>query len=326
MRVFVTGGSGFIGSALVRRLAGEGHQVVCLVRSPGDASRLGAAPGVSAVAGDLLRVESLEAPLREAELVVHLAGLTKALNREEYLAVNGRATGELARLARRVGVRLERLVYVSSLAVAGPRGAAAPAREGDEPRPITPYGESKLLGEELLEGACGDLPWSVVRPPVVYGPRDRDVYFYFKAASRGLVPLLQGGRLELSIAHVDDVVEAILLAAFGEAAPGRAFYVSDGGVHTSGELARLLLGLAGGGRTFPAPDALLRLAGLCGDLKALVTRRPALLSRDKIRESLQVGWVCSIDRIRAELGFAPRIGLEAGLASTYRWYRENGWL
>jgi dihydroflavonol-4-reductase len=326
LNVFVTGGAGFIGRTLVRKLAQRGHRVVCLVRSAEDASWLSSITGLSAIRGDLARAASLEGPVREAEVVLHLAGLTKALNREEYLAINGRATGALARLVRRSGVRVRRFVYVSSLAVAGPRSSRAPAREEEPPNPITPYGESKLLGEELLRDACGDLPWSVIRPPVVYGPHDRDVYVYFKAAARGIVPLIRGGGLELSIAHVEDVADAILLAAFAEAAEGRTFYVSDGDVHTSAEMARLLLDLAGGGRIYRAPDWLLKLAGLCGDLKALLTRRPALLSSDKIRESCQVGWVCSIDRIQADLGFSPLVDLETGLTSTFRWYKQNGWL
>jgi dihydroflavonol-4-reductase len=324
--LFVTGGTGFIGRALTVRLSQLGHRVTCLVRDAGRRDWMEGCPGVASVRGDLLDPDSYRAALAQAEIVFHLAGLTKARTRREYLETNGEGTGRLAEAAAGPGSRVRKIVYVSSLAVAGPHLAARPAREEEEPRPLTDYGESKLLGEELLRRHCGGVAWAILRPAVVYGPFDRDVFLSFRAAARGFVPLLGGGRLELSLVHVADLVEALTLAAFSARSDGRVYFVSDGQAYTSGEVAATLRELSGGARVLPVPGAVLRLAGLVGDLAAATTRRAALLNSQKVREALQEGWVCSIERIRAELGFAPCIGLENGFRTTFGWYRENGWI
>lgn len=326
MNLFVTGGTGFIGRALASRLSQLGHRVSCLVRDPGRAEWMGECPGLAPVVGNLLVPDSYRTALGQAEIVFHLAGLTKARSRREYLETNGDATGRLAEAAAGRGSRVRKIVYVSSLAVGGPHRAGAPAREEEEPRPITDYGESKQLGEDLLRRRCGGVAWTVVRPPVVYGPFDRDVFHYFRAAARGFVPLLGGGRLELSLLHVADLVEALTLAAFSERSDGRVYFVSDGRVHTSREVATTLQELAHRARVVPVPGAVLRLAGLVGDLVGAATGKAALLNRQKAREALQEGWVCSIERIRAELGFVPSVDLASGFRATFRWYRENGWM
>ncbi len=326
MDLFVTGGAGFIGRALVSRLSQLGHRVSCLVREPGQGQWMADWPGLTPVAGDLLVPGSYRDVLGKSELVFHLAGLTKARTRAAYLETNGEGTGRLAEAAAGRGSRVRKIVYVSSLAVAGPHRAALPAREEAAPRPITHYGESKLLGEELLRRHCGGRAWAVVRPGVVYGPFDKDVFHYFRAAARGFVPLVGGGTLELSLLHVADLVEALTLAAFSERSDGRVYFVSDGESHTTGEMAAILRELVGRARVVPVPGAALRLAGLVGDLVAAATRRGVVLNSQKAREALQEGWVCSIERIREELGFAPRVDLQSGFRATFGWYRENGWM
>jgi len=325
VNVFLTGGTGFIGRNLAVKLARRGHHVRCLVRDPSRASWMGDHPGIEPVRGDIGNPDSLRRWLEGAQAVFHLAGLTKARNREEYLRVNGRGTENVA-AAVAAGGGIRKVLLVSSLAVAGPRTAAKPAREEEEPGPITWYGESKLLGERLFLERCGRLPWTIVRPPVVYGPFDRDVFRYFQAAASGFVPLLRGGTMELSLVHVEDLTDAILLAGFSPEADGKTYYVSDGAVHTTRGLADLLRKILGRGRILPVPAPLLRAAGLLCDAGARLTGKPALLNRQKVRESLQDGWVCSDERIRKELGYAPRVGIEQGFRSTLAWYRENGWL
>jgi len=324
--VFLTGGTGFIGRNLAVKLARRGHHVRCLVRDPAGASWMREHPGLDPVRGDIGDPDSLRRCLEGAEAVFHLAGVTKAASRDEYLRVNGRGTEHVASAVAAADERIRKVLLVSSLAVAGPRTAANPAREEDEPGPITWYGESKLLGERLLLERCGHLPWTIVRPPVVYGPFDRDVFLYFKAAASGFVPLLRGGTMELSLVHVEDLTDAILLAGFSPEAHGKRYYVSDGAVHTTRGLADLLRMILGRGAILPVPASLLRAAGLLCDAGARLTGKPALLNGQKVRESLQDGWVCSDERIRKELGYAPRVGIEHGFRSTLAWYRENGWI
>jgi nucleoside-diphosphate-sugar epimerase len=322
---FVTGATGFIGRALALRLAAAGTPVLALVRDPTRAGDLAAAPGVEIVRGGLGDRALLRELAARAGVVYHLAGLTSARSRAEFLAVNAAATGALA-AASAAAPDPPQFVYVSSLAVAGPRTAADPAREDDPPAPITPYGESKLRGEELLAREGAGLRRVVVRPPWVYGPGDRQSLPLFRMAARGFFPAVRGGCMEVSLVHVDDLVEALVLAGASPRAAGRVYYATDGAVHTVAEIGAALLAASGGGRTVRVPGLALRLAGLAGEAASLITRRPVLLGRHKACEGLQEGWVCDDARIRAELGYRPRTGLAEGVAATLVWYRRHGWL
>jgi nucleoside-diphosphate-sugar epimerase len=321
----VTGASGFIGRALVARLAASGAPVLALVRDPARAGDLAALPGVELVRGDLRDRGLLRGLTARAGLVYHLAGLTSARGRDEFMAVNGEATGALAAAAAAAPAP-PKIVFVSSLAAAGPRPAARPAREEDPPAPVTAYGESKLLGEELLRREGRGVRWTVVRPPWVYGPGDRATLALFRLAARGFFPNVRGGCMEISLVHVDDLVGALVLAGEAARADGRVYYAADGAAHTIAELGRALLAARGGGRAVPVPGAVFRLLGLAGEASARLMGRPPLLGRDKACEGLQQGWVCDDARIRRELGYRSCVALAEGVAATLAWYRRAGWL
>jgi nucleoside-diphosphate-sugar epimerase len=321
----VTGATGFIGRALVLRLAAGGTKVLALVRDPARAGDLAAAPGVELVRGDIRDEAALRDLAGRAGVLYHLAGLTSARSRGEFMAVNAAATGALAAAASRAAAP-PKLVLVSSLAVAGPRTAARPAREDDPPAPLNGYGASKLRAEESLRREGAGLRWTIVRPPWVYGPGDRATLSLFRMAARGFFPGVRGGCMQVSLVHVDDLVEALLLAGGSPAADGRIYYAADGAVHTVAALGRALLAAAGGGRAVHVPGFVLRGMGLAGEAAALFTRRAPLLGWDKACEGLAAGWVCDDARIRAELGYRSRVGLEGGAAATLSWYRTHGWL
>jgi dihydroflavonol-4-reductase len=321
----VTGATGFIGRALVARLASSGVPVLALVRDLARAGDLAALPGVELVRGDLRDRELLRGLTVRAGLVYHLAGLTSARGRDEFMAVNGEATGALAAAAAAAPAP-PKIVFVSSLAVAGPRPAARPAREDDPPTPANAYGESKLLGEELLRREARGARWTIVRPPWVYGPGDRATLALFRLAARGFFPSVRGGCMEISLVHVGDLVEALVLAGGSAAADGRVYYAADGATHTVAELGRALLTACGGGRSIPVPGAVFRFLGLAGEAAAWAMRRPPQLGWDKACAGLQEGWVCDDARIRRELGYRSRVGLAEGVAGTLSWYRGHRWL
>ena len=321
----VTGATGFIGRALALRLAASGTHVLALVRDTARAGNLASTPGIELVRGDL-RDPAVRSDLTaRAGIVYHLAGLTSARTRREFLAVNADATGALAAAAARSPTP-PKLVLVSSLSVAGPRTAERPAREDDPPAPMNGYAESKLRGEELLRSEGAGLRWTIVRPPWVYGPGDRATLALFRLAARGFFPSVRGGCMEISLVHVHDLVEALVLAGEAAAADGRIYYVADGEAHTVAQLGRALLAACGGGRALHVPGFVFRFMGLAGEAAAWLTSRAPLLGRDKTCEGLQPGWVCDDARIRAELGYCSRVNLAEGVAVTLAWYRTQGWV
>ncbi len=181
MKAIVTGANGFVGSHLVERLLREGLEVVCLVRPTSDRKWI---EGLSAQvrAEDPGDVEALARAVAGADFVFHVAGLTRGLTDEEYLAVNAEGTRRIIEAVARSGAAIRRFVYVSSLAAVGPNPTDRPLDETSEPRPQDSYGRSKLAGERIVLEAGGRMPVTIIRPPAVYGPRDSNFLPLFRMA------------------------------------------------------------------------------------------------------------------------------------------------
>ena len=315
--ILVTGGSGFIGSHLLERLSALGTPARALLRR-----KLNLAPGVEAATGDLATGDGLEAALRGVSTVIHLAGITKALSPQDYYTGNVRASERLARAAAGRDIRF---VHVSSLAAAGPALDGVPVTEDSTPHPITHYGKSKLEAEQAVRAI---LPSAViVRPPVVYGPRDKDVFRLLKSVSQGLVLEISGGERWFSSIYAGDLVDALLAAAHSPQAPGRTYFTAHAKPSTwrdLGAAAARIMSRRPVRLCIPIPIAY--AIGGCAEIWSRLTATPGILSREKIAEARCPSWVCDTRRAAAELGFIAQTSLETGLAHTLAWYREAGWI
>ena len=326
MIAFITGGTGFIGSALADAVLAAGGTVQCLVRSPHALRWLQGLP-VQLVHGDLFSETALAKALATATHVFHLAGLTKALTSEAYFRANGVATHALLKICAQHAKSLERFVYVSSIAAAGPSLDGKPVCEEETPHPISIYGRSKLAGETACSEFMQRLPVVIVRPPVVYGPRDRDVYEYFKQVNWGL--RLRPGFTPryTSLIHVHDLVRGLIVAAQHQQAVGEKFFLSNAEFYEWSQLgAAIAKAMQRKTVTIPIPLAMTPAVAAVSTVVAKVTRRPALLNFDKVREMRATHWICSGEKARARLGFTTSLSLEEGLRQTVAWYRGQGWL
>lgn len=354
-QVLVTGASGFIGSHLVERLHAGGDQVRAMVRSSSKLAHLEscAAPRVHATLDD---VEAMTAAMTGVEIVYHVAGLTAAFTRAEFDQANAIGTANVFTAAQRAGVR--RVVYVSSLMAAGPSHPEVARREHHAHRAgFTRYGDSKLAGETIAweHAQGGAIEAVIVRPPLVYGPRDTDVLQMIKSAGAGIIAQPGLGRPAwLSAIHAQDLVEGITLAGergtplptggdhvlaghgsahdhvpeLADEPGGRGiYYFSDGGQHTVttfGRAAAAALGKRALALRFPGP-AVLTVAAVNTWIGRLRGKAPAL-SLDKARGSLSPGWWCDDSKAVQTLGYRPQYSLELGLEHTVRWLREQRWL
>jgi nucleoside-diphosphate-sugar epimerase len=333
VKVLLTGGTGFVGPAAARALTAAGHEVRCLVRRSSDLGPLSGAGPLEFAIGDVAEATTLPPALEGCAAVVHLAGLTKTVTPDAYYRVNADGTGNLAGAAAAAGVK--RFVHCSTLAVAGPMAPGRPVREEDPPAPVSHYGRSKLAAEEAVRHQAGAMETVIVRPPIVYGPRDHDFFEVFKMAARGLAlkPGLAGEK-RYSMIYVEDLGRALALAlergrpAGAEHDGSGVYYVSDGGVYAWGEVIRAAGRALGRANTVvvPVPESLSWGAGLWGELVGRVTGRAQILSFDKIREIAGAGWACETERARTDLGYAPEWPLERGLEAAAAWYREQRWL
>ena len=186
MRIFVTGATGFLGSHLVDALLKRGAEVTCLVRSEAKFHSLFPETAPLLIRGDLDNTDALRAGCEGADIIYHSAALTAARSRREFFSVNVDATQRVIEAASAASPNLQRFVFVSSQAAAGPSASGLPKRECDPARPVSDYGASKLAAEEVVRQS--GLPWSIVRPSAVYGPRDTSFLTVFRIARFPLFP------------------------------------------------------------------------------------------------------------------------------------------
>jgi len=326
LKVLVTGGRGFIGSFLVERLLQEGHTVRCLLRrkpSQGWLSGL----SYEACEGDITAPESLAAAVRDVGLVFHLAGCTRALTAVGFHRINVDGTRNLLAAVEKHNPEVRRIVHISSLAAAGPSPDGHLLSETEAPLPVSEYGRSKLASERVASEFMRTLPVTIVRPPAVYGPRERDVFGYFKQAKRGLFLVLGGGPRTASFVFVRDLVAGLMLAATHPAAVGQTFYICDDTAVTWEAFGRQLAQAFGvKPRYLRLPSGFALPVCAAGEVWSQLTHNPLIMNLDKYREIRMRHWACSNEKARRELGFAPAAGLQRGVEETAAWYLENGWL
>jgi nucleoside-diphosphate-sugar epimerase len=327
VNVFVTGGTGFVGAHLVKALCARGDAVTALVRRPALAQQLGWDPEIRLVRGDLDDAAALREGCAGADVVYHVAGKIAARSIAEFMATNRDGTANVVEAARDGGVR--RLLFVSSLAVAGPTTPGHPIDENRPAMPVTDYGRSKLAAEVLVRAMppSPSFTWTIVRPPVVYGEWDRGTLKIFQLARRGVVPVFGDGSQELSVIHAEDLSRALVAAATSPATAGRVYFAAHPTTTTSRELV-LAAGKALGRapRIVPVPPFVARgVLWVVGTL-AHIAGRATLLSADKGNEYLAPAWTCQSDALTRDTGWRAEIELETGLRRAANWYREVGWL
>lgn len=323
MKALVTGATGFVGGHLAERLRQEGHDVTALVRSPAKAARL-LEMGVRLERGDLHDGPALARAAAGQDVIFHVAGSVAARDEAAYLAGNRDGTRNVVRAAEAAGN--VRFLHVSSMAAGGPARKGAPMTADDAPHPVTAYGRSKLAAEEVVRAST--LPWTILRPPTIYGPRDRDnLIKVFRIARTGIAPVFGDGSMEMSAVYAPDLAEALLRTAGAPATVGRVYYANHPEVLTTGELVRLI-GRAMGRkvRTVGVPEPLGRgILAVTGGVASLLGR-VTILNLDKANEFFQPAWTGDPAPLTRDSGWSAAHDMASGLAETWRWYRAAGWI
>lgn len=301
MTIAITGGTGFVGQAVIDRATEAGLAVQALARKPQKQRR-----GVEWVRGDLDNGKALARLVDRAEAVIHIAGLVNA-DAEAFERCN--VVGTLAVIEAAIAAGVPRLVFVSSLS----------AREPE----LSAYGASKLRAEKMVRAS--PLDWTIVRPPAVYGPRDDGLFELFRAAKWGVVPTPKHGKA--SLIHVDDLARLLLaLIPGGEDVSHKSFEPDDGkrGGWDHYELARAI-GWAVGRRPFVlglSRKAMERAAKVDMALR----KGKAKLTLDRAGYFSHPDWVVGEEAVVPEAVWQPRVETREGLKATAQWYRREGWL
>lgn len=300
--IAVTGATGFVGQSLLDRASEAGVDVRALARKAQEKRK-----GVKWIAGDLGDQKALNRLCRGAEAVVHVAGVVNAHDPAGFEEGNVTGTLNVIEAARKAGVG--RFIFVSSLS------AREPGLSG--------YGQSKARAEKLVKAS--GLDWTIVRPPAVYGPRDREMFELFRSAKWGVIPTPKDGKA--SLIHVDDLARLLLaLLPGGEQTTHHIFEPDDGkrGGWDHYELARAI-GWAVGRRP--------RVLGLSRRTMELAAKADGMFRGRKAKLTLdRVGYFCHPDWVVSHGGrvpaglWRPRVETREGLKATAQWYRKEGWL
>lgn len=308
--VALTGATGFIGRRLVVALAAAGWRVRLLLRrDPAVREWQGIEPQV--VAGDLSDARALDRLVDGSTHVIHVAGLIKAARRQDFYAVNAGGSVAVAEAITRRAPDA-RLLHVSTIA----------AREPG----LSDYAGSKRAGEDAVRRQLGSRA-TVIRPPVVYGPGDRETLLFFQLARGRFVPLAGTRAARAAVIHVDDLI-AVMLAML-QAPGGGVWTAADS--RPEGYTWREVFGAAAaavgnpGARMFHAPPAMLRMLATAGDIGRLFGAAN-MLSSQKLRELRHADWAVSVAEHARPAGWEPRHTLTEGFAGAVAWYRKAGWL
>mgnify|MGYP002630019026 CR=1 FL=1 len=349
----ITGSNGFIGSHLVEFLQDRGDVAYAMVRKTSNTKNLDHRTVDYRYAG-LTDVDSLADAMQGVDVVYHLAGMTAGRAAQDYEAINGQGTANVLAAAKKARNGPRKVVYVSSLAAAGPSDHGVPRAEHHTPAPVSIYGRSKASGERAAHAAAADgaVQVTIVRPPVVYGPRDEDFLQVIQMANSRLVLVLGFKKAWFSAVHPHDLVRGIVLAGDkGKHLPSAAeshalsggglsrdtahdghhpdgegiYFITDGGQYTWAGLGhRAAAALGKKAYTLTIPVTVAYPAALASEMFGKLSGKLPIFNRDKVREGSASGWWAAIERARDELGYVPEMPFDEGIRDTVRWARDHG--
>lgn len=328
MPILLTGASGFLGSHIAEQLNDQRVDVRALVRPTSDTRFLEGLRHVTLVRGSLGDSGSLSVAMDGVDGIIHAAGLVKAKRPADFYRTNEKGTANLLDAAKSSAADIERFVLVSSLAVMGPSENGRPVPPDASPNPVSHYGRSKLAGERAAGTVADSLPVTIIRPPMIYGPRDREILPFFKSVKFGVLPLTGSPSSVVSAVYAADCAAACIKALGVNVPSGSAYFVEDGHAEN---LAGLITHIenAMGKRAWlriPVPRFVMFGAAVGSEVYGRVTGRAVMLTRDKLNELLAPHWVCDSGEAQAALGWKPRVSFEEGARITAAWYRREGWL
>lgn len=328
MKVLITGATGFVGSHVVDVLLERGHDVFYIARSTSNMRWLDGKK-VTRVDGSLFDVDSLKDAVTGMDALIHVAGLTAARNEAEFRKGNLDATQNLIDAVRAYNPGLKSFVHTSSLTVCGPAPSLERPTTEDQTdlRPLTAYGRTKKLAEDAVRQAM-DIPWTIVRPPAVYGPRDAAILSFFQAVHKGLATLIGFGDSRVSLVHARDLARGIVMAMEQPVAIHQTYFITSDEFYSWPQIVDVTKTAMGKSFVLPVrlPHSLvLGIAGTVGFFGKL-SGKPPVLDYEKGLDLIQPYWICSSEKASRDLGYRQEVSLKDGIRGTVQWYREHKWL
>jgi nucleoside-diphosphate-sugar epimerase len=323
MKVAITGANGFIGSNLTRYLMNKGHDVTALVRKTAEVSLLPVKSKVVEI--DYQSDSSIQTAIDSHDIVIHCAALTRADSFEEMKQINVSLTENIVSAVNN-SATVKQLIFLSSQAAAGMGERNKPKTEEDIPKPITWYGKSKLMAEEMIRSRM-QKEWTIVRPVSVYGPGDKDFLHTFKLMKNHISISLGMIDKYISLIYIEELNLFINKCISNQNAYHQTFFASDGKTYTHKMFSDAMQNAVHTfSLHFAIPDALVFYVAALGEIKNKFKPKSAIVNIQKFKELKGKYWTVSIDKARKLLDYNPKSNLTHYLHTTWIWYKEQGWL
>ena len=327
-KVLVTGANGFIGAFIVEEAQKKGLSVYAAVRKGSDVSALHELnPVILEI--DYNNLSSIAEMLakHKFEYIIHNAGVTKTPDPNEYMLINVDYLKHMIDAIRKSGIPIKKFLYVSSLASIGPADFQKDGilNETSIPHPVTHYGRSKLAAEIYLNDQK-DIPFLIIRPTAVYGPREKDLLNVFQMVNKHIE--INPGFLpqKLTFIYVKDLVDLMIKALLSNH-QHKAYYATDGNVYTGDALSGFIRESLNK-RTFKIklPILMLQAIAYCSEKISGLWNSYPPLNIDKFHEIKARNWNCDVRNLYTDLGFKAEYDLKHGIDATCIWYKKNNWL
>lgn len=328
MKVLVTGATGFIGSHVADKLLEKGYEVRCIARKSSNLRWL-ENKNIEIVSASLDDKATLEKAVEGVDYIYHIAGLTFARDYDEFLKGNRDATKNLLEVAHKVVPYLKRFLFVSSQTVAGPsKSLQVPKDETMECTPITSYGKSKKAAEDEVLKYKDKLPFTVVRAPAVYGPRDTAIFDIFKTVKAGIGTMVGFNDKYISLIHSDDLSRGIIQAAESENAIDQIYFISSEEFYNWKQLIDTIAQTMNKKFVLKIrlPHFVVLTVAAISEFFGKFSAKPPVFNYEKGIDFIQDYWICSTSKAVLEIGYKQMMSLEDGMKNTIDWYKNNKWL
>lgn len=321
----VTGANGFVGSHLVDYLLEKGNEVHAIVRASSDLKWL-EGKNVKLHTCGLADVEGLKKAFEGVHYIYHIAGVVKVPTKEGFMKGNVNMTRNVMEAAAHTPT-IKRVLVTSSMAATGYAEFGGSVDENSPLRPIEPYGESKVAQEQVAKEYADRVPSTIVRPPGVYGPRDTEIFAFFKAINNGVSAMMGFKPKEMSLIHVRDLVQGMYLAATNEKSVGQIYFLGSLECYNWKQLGEIA-SKAMNKKTIALkiPHFVIFILGFFGQLLESWFGMDVALNKDRAYRITRPSWYCDSSKAVRELGFQQTVPIEEGFKATIDWYKEHKWL
>jgi len=323
MKVLLTGATGFVGSHIVEELISKNHNVIATIRKSSNLKWIKNQP-IQFEYCSLDDEQQLSNVVSKVDVIVHCAGVVRAINWDGYYKTNVLGTQKLVNVAIANKNNIKKFIYISSQAAMGPSNTEVPKQLSEKENPVSNYGKSKLLAEQKVKKLEGIIPYTIIRPASVYGPRDKDIFIFFNLVKHHLKPKTYTKRF-IQLVFVKDIAKVISLSLNNSNTNNKIYYLCDGNIYSWKDVATTIA-KANNIKTIPIMlfNFIFKSVASVYEIVAKITKKPQVLSKEKIVEMMQTYWTADNTDVIKDIGFKFE-KLENGAKITYNWYLNNKW-